>query len=294
MNSMNPDKKILLVPVDFTKHTQIAVNQAVYYAKSLNAEIQLLYTVEPESFFTGLFSDVQEDDLIAKAREKLLEIANQIRSKVSDVQTLVAKGKIYETIVDTSELIGADFIVMATGGSDSFRRRFIGSNTLRVIRSSKIPVITIRSDAPRLQVKNIILPLDIQKETRGKVVSATKLAEIFNATIKIISLVDEDNEPNIRRLEIITNQVKEFIADRDIKFTAQLIKLKDKDNIGEIVVQYAKDNDGDLIMIMTQQEINFTELFVGSAAQEIINHSDVPVCSIIPPDTGVATKFKPY
>lgn len=291
---MQPDKKILLVPVDFKNHTQIALNQAIYYAQALNAEVHLLYTVEPEGFFAGLFSDEDEDKLISNARKKLQEIAENIKDQVPDVHIMVAKGKIYETIVDTAELIGASFIVMATGGADTFKRRFIGSNTLRVIRSSKTPVISIRSDKPRLQVKNIILPLDIQKETRGKVVSAVKLAQIFDATIKVVSIVEKDEPEHEYKLEIITNQVKEFMKDKHVNFTTKILKVDSESKIGEAVVNYAKENDGDLIMIMTQQEINFTELFIGSAAQEIINSSDVPVCSIIPTSTGIATQFKPY
>lgn len=292
---MNTEKKILLVPVDFNKHTQIAVNQAIYYSTALNAEIHLLYTVEPEGFFSGLFSDEDEDKLISKARSKLLDLANEIRPKVMDVQILVAKGKIYETIVETAELIGADFIIMSTGGADSFKRRFIGSNTLRVIRSSKIPVISIRSEEPRLQVKHILLPLDIQKETRGKVVGAVNIARTFNATIDIISIVDEDeNADNVYKLNIITEQVKQYIGEANIAFTAHLIKLEHNKKIGDEVISYAKEKDIDLIMIMTQQEINFTELFVGSAAQVIISQSDVPVCSITPIETEIATKFKPY
>lgn len=291
---MQPDKKILLVPVDFKNHTQIALNQSIYYAKALNAEVHLLYTVEPEGFFAGLFSDEDEDKLISNARKKLQEMAESIKNQVPDVHIMVAKGKIYETIVETAELIGANFIIMATGGSDTFKRRFIGSNTLRVIRSSKTPVISIRSEEPRLQVKNIILPLDIQKETREKVVSAVRLAKTFDATIKVVSIVEKDEPEHEFKLEIITNQVKEFMEDKHIHFTTKLVKVESDSKIGEAVINYAKENDGDLIMIMTQQEINFTELFVGSAAQEIINTSDVPVCSIIPTSTGIATKFKPY
>jgi len=35
-------------------------------------------------------------------------------------------------------------------------------------------------------------------------------------------------------------------------------------------------------MIMTQQEVGFTDLFISSAAQEIINNSEIPVLSIRP------------
>jgi nucleotide-binding universal stress UspA family protein len=52
--------------------------------------------------------------------------------------------------------------------------------------------------------------------------------------------------------------------------------------------------EGDLLMIMTQQEQNFTFRFIGSAAQEIINTSDVPVISIIPSMKRNIVAVTPY
>jgi hypothetical protein len=40
--------------------------------------------------------------------------------------------------------------------------------------------------------------------------------------------------------------------------------------------------DGDLLLMMTQQELDFTDYFIGSSAQEIILHAEMPVLSIIP------------
>ena len=37
-----------------------------------------------------------------------------------------------------------------------------------------------------------------------------------------------------------------------------------------------------MIMIMTQQELDFHEYIIGTIAQEIINNSELPVISIIP------------
>ena len=41
-------------------------------------------------------------------------------------------------------------------------------------------------------------------------------------------------------------------------------------------------------MIMTQQELDFTEYFIGSTAQEIINNSELPVLSLTPEEEGVS------
>ena len=48
----------------------------------------------------------------------------------------------------------------------------------------------------------------------------------------------------------------------------------------------SKETGADLVMIMTQQELNFTEYFIGSTAQEIIDNSDLPVLSLTPVKKG--------
>jgi nucleotide-binding universal stress UspA family protein len=59
----------------------------------------------------------------------------------------------------------------------------------------------------------------------------------------------------------------------------------------EEILQAGKRVVADLIMIMTQQEVGFTDLFISSAAQEIINNSDIPVLSIRPTPKKDTTVF---
>ena len=47
-------------------------------------------------------------------------------------------------------------------------------------------------------------------------------------------------------------------------------------------------------MIMTQQEQDWTPYFIGSSAQSIINHSTIPVLSLIPEPKKDMSVFKPY
>jgi len=71
-------------------------------------------------------------------------------------------------------------------------------------------------------------------------------------------------------------------------------RFAENENLGDEVIKYATEVDADLIMIMTQQETNFKDRFIGSAAQEIINNASIPVCSVIPTVKKDLTVFHPY
>ncbi len=180
-------------------------------------------------------------------------------------------------------MIDAVFIIMGTTGSGSMKSRFIGSNALRVVRSSDVPVITIKGKEHRNGCKNIILPLDLTKETREKVNFTIELAKLNNASVHLITVLFTSDEFVVNRLTRQLQQAKTFVEGEGVKCEAEIIKtVTGEKSVAEAIVSYAHKKDGDLIVIMTQQEVNFTQMFIGSSAQEVINKSDVPVLSIIP------------
>ena len=86
---------------------------------------------------------------------------------------MIAQGKVYEEINKVAKMISANLIVMGTNGAPKGTvKRFIGSNAERVIRSATCPVITIKGKTHRDGCKNIILPLDLEKQTKEKVTFA--------------------------------------------------------------------------------------------------------------------------
>ena len=84
--------------------------------------------------------------------------------------------------------------------------------------------------------------------------------------------------------------------DRGVECTAEIIKgIKGEETLSENILEYSLKVEGDLIMIMTQQEVDFTQYFIGSSAQEMINHSKIPVLSIRPLPKKDLTAFpNPY
>ncbi len=179
---------------------------------------------------------------------------------------------------------------MGTNGTQGGIKRFIGSNALRVIREAPCPVITIKGKKHRFGCQLILLPLDLTTETRQKVNKAIELANYFGSAIKVVSVVTTEDEFIVNKLKRQLSQVKNFIDEREVICTVELITGKD---VPEELLKYAKQVKADLIMIMTQEEMNWTERFIGSAAQEVINGTDIPVLTIHPKEQP-ATIVTPF
>ena len=274
----------ILVPVGFSEQSLAALKQACLIAKIKKSEVVILSVIEEQSKISGLLIDNPFEEIRNKVKDKLDEISEMHSSKFSvKVDSMVASGKIYEQIVEVSSMINANLIVMGTNGSPKgVIKKFIGSNAERVVRLSNIPVITIKENTSTENFDNIILPLDLGKETKEKVTFAIEYARYWNSTIRIVSvfLKDNTNEKNILIKNL--NQVSNFISNAGVKCTSELIEGEKKQSLGDFVINYEKKFDSDLIIIMTKKEELALSNNLSVTARYIIHNSKIPVMSIKP------------
>ena len=271
----------ILVPIDFSEQSLIALSQSYNLAKNIKAEVVLLYVIDEvnpmvKMFIKGLdeIRGAVESNLKSLAEEKIKETGLKI-------STLVEEGKIYQVINDVAKKMKATFIVMGTKGVES--SKFIGSNALKVVKTAPCPVITIKGKEHNKGCGKIVLPLDLTKETSDKVNKAIEIAKIFDAEICAVSILLTGKEDVVSKLKDQLLLVQNYIIKNKINCTAEMVKiLKKDDKLSHAVIAYAEKIDADLIMIMTQQEKDIKEFFIGSHAREVINFSDIPVLSVQP------------
>ncbi|MBU1369073.1 MAG: universal stress protein [Bacteroidetes bacterium] len=290
---MSDKQYSLLVPVDFNEQSLVALQQSYNLARLLQYEIVLLYVQEEKDFLNSLFSAEQKQQIAQDINQKLEQIASEVsRATAVRVSPLVKKGKVHTNILDVADKYNSRFILMGTNDSvksDEPLKNMIGSNTSKVIRQSKVPVIAFNGKTHFNGCRSILLPLDLTKDTRQKVTYAIEMAKLFGSTIKVISVLwDKDSIDIKQHLIVQLKQVQHFIKEAGIVCMSELIETGNTQQalVPAILDYVHEESDIDLIMIMTQQENRMIEFFIGSAAQQILRQSEVPVMSIIPRDLG--------
>ncbi len=275
-------KNKILVPLDFSEQSLIALEQSYNLAKIAHAEIVLLYVMEEPSGLLKLFAKPAAEIKLF-IEEKLEELIEEKQAETGlEFEYLISKGKPYEKIIEVAEMIRAKMIIMGTKAGSSISK-FIGSNTLRVVQTAPCPVVTIRGKDHKKGCDIIVLPLDLSKETTHKVDKAIELAKYFNAEIRVISILKTGNRQVVEKLTAQLKHIGNKIQLEGIKTVLNLIKIIDgEDTIGSAVVAYAEKISADLILVMTQQESDPKFLYIGSAAREIITTSKIPVMSVLP------------
>ncbi|MBI2968424.1 MAG: universal stress protein [Bacteroidetes bacterium] len=276
-------KHRIVVPIDFSEQSVIALGQACGVAKVTGADIILVNVIEDLGMFEKYFSQKERQEIQKSIDDRLAKFAGDHSKEHGVTITFrVERGKIYDVINKIASDLNATMIIMGTSGTMGLMK-FIGSNTLRVIREAKVPVISIKGKHHRKGCDNIVLPVDLTKETRQKVTYAIELAKFYRgAKIWVCSILTTDDEFIVNKLTRQLSHVKSLITGAGVKCEAEMIKQHEKKSIADLVLEFSKKADADLIMIMTQQETRFAEMFIGSSAQEMVNESEVPIMSIVP------------
>lgn len=257
--------KSILIPIDFSKQSLLAVEQTYELAKHTHSKIILMH-VSPKNS-TEHATELEE--LAAKARTE----------SGQPVETLNLKGDVYELTDKEAERLDCALIVIGIDTQVRFRN-FLGVNSIsKFLKNAPCPVITIRSKDSRNQCKSIAMPLDLSAESREKVQITVQLAQYYGADIRIVSVFPPNDEKYENNLLPYLNQVKRFIKEKGVNCTNKSIP---SNNVAQAVVEYANKNDCDLIVQMNKKDLSIGDIFGGAVSQQIVETSNVPVMSINP------------
>ncbi len=135
----------ILVPVDFSTHSEVVIEKAVQLAQPLGSELTLLHVHEP--IVTGpAFGDVMPIPPATSTQEfdsRLVELARDYRSRGLTVDTRCLVGAAAAEILALAQEEAFDLVVMGTHGHTGWRHLLLGSVAERVVRESSCPVLVV-------------------------------------------------------------------------------------------------------------------------------------------------------
>lgn len=269
---MNNPFSHILVPFDNSAASRVALRTAVNIATSFNSKMSMIYV-----------------DNGSGNAEKALEIKGvleKIKSNTTkNIELIIEKGKMHKEVVRTAETIDADLIIMGTHGTSGFEEFWIGSNAYRVVNSSEIPVLTMQEKFDQDKFSHIVVPIDDSRDTKQKLPMIAKLAKTFRTRVHLFGTSKysgSEVQGNVKRNVAWS---KELLAKETIDAE---VAFKFGANIADLTMEHAKEVGADLIVMMSESEPSMG-FFMGSNAQRLVNHSEIPVLTLHPKDIKVTS-----
>jgi len=270
----------VLVPVDFSSDSINAFEHALIYAQHADADIRMIH-VSKNNNFDEPFNLKEYRDLGGRTIEDFFDIIiNKYKAKIPNkIDYKIRTGKVYIEVCNQAKYDDSNLIIAGTHGISGFEEYWMGSNAFKIVSNAPCPVITIRNGYIRRELKTIVMPIDVSKDTRRKVNYTIDIAKTFNSEIHIIG-VRETNKPRInKKVQNYVEQVSSVVEKNGVKYKTEMLLAK---NITDTIIDYAKEHKAELISAMTEQAESAFNIFLGKYAQQLVNHSPIPVLSIRP------------
>ncbi|MGI9532942.1 universal stress protein [Lutimonas sp.] len=270
--------KRILVPVDFSPEAESAARVAASIARKTGSEIFLVHmlelpvtTIDPAEMNT-ISSEPQIIYFMKLAHEKFDKFKSLPFFDGLRVIESIQFQHAFSGIINESEKNNIDLIVMGSQGASGLQEMFIGSNTEKVVRRSKVPVLVIKKGGEKFDVKNFIFASDFNKESKSTFHRVVDFANLFDAKIHLLYINTIHNFNTTKNIE---KRITEFMDDFD--FSNYTTNIYNDISIEKGILSFARDIDADLIALNTHGRSGLSQLFNGSIGQELANHALRPV-----------------
>jgi nucleotide-binding universal stress UspA family protein len=274
----------IIVAYDFQELSNAALKQSYELAKFVDSGIMLVVTLNDDLLS---LSSSSTDNLQTGITARLKEVADNATAESGvKVDFRIETGKIYEPVLRIATENKARFILMGRTSKESDKGGF-GSISRQIVEQAPCPVITLSSVSGLTEFKNVVLPIDLTKQTREEVFNAISLGLFFDATIHLVSIVMGGIPERKSRIYKKMQGMKKMIEENGVRCTEKLFK-KSHFAVHEMILGYAKEIDADALMIMTHQEISTYDTYIGAVAHQIIKAAGIPVISL----TSAAAMYK--
>ena len=269
--------KKILVPIDFSKQSEYASKMANRIAKKSNSSVYLLHLIELPTGIVDMgagsnFSIPESMLYLRKVREQIITFKDRFFNKNLDIKYAIKFQNPYEGIQKYGEKIDADLIVMGSKGHSDFEEILIGSNTEKVVRTSKRPVIVVKKDEDKFKPKDLVFASSFKRENKDTFAKFLDFANEFKSKIHLLKV----NTPNkFESTQQAKENIKNFISEYNLP--KHSINIYSDTTIENGILNFSRDIDADLIALSTHGRSGLSHLFNGSITKNLSKNALKPM-----------------
>jgi nucleotide-binding universal stress UspA family protein len=272
--------KKILVPIDFSKPSEYAARMAAKIAKKTGASITLIHLIElpsgvSDTGYRSRFSIPESMLYLRKTKEKVLEFKNSFFTEDLTVTYFIKLNNPFDGIIKYADKIDADLILMGSKGHSKFEEIMIGSNTEKIVRSSKIPVIAVKRDSKKFSLKNLVFASNFKEENKEVFIKFLNFANAFNSKIHLLRV----NTPSQFERTFTTEQkMKNFIKEYNLpKYS---LNIYNDTSIEKGIINFSREHKADLIALSTHGRSGISHLFSESVAKSLSKKALKPIFTV--------------
>lgn len=271
--------KTILFPTDFTPLASQAFQYAIHLADKLDAWIILLHAHHYTRADSEFIPDGIMNALTSEEEQKVLE---QFSDYESEVQKMLGKrvkivprvvfGFPKDQILEVSNKMKPDLIVMGTQGNRPWLNRILGSVTSEVINHAPCPVLAVPEDASYQGIERIIYATNFEEDTLEVFDQLAQFAGILEAKLACVHIKTENNGWDIVQLNLFNRLYQERIHSHQAEFF-----LQNDPDVVHGLNSFMETHPGEILAMRLQSRDLLEKLFRPNITQQMAKQSNVPL-----------------
>lgn len=300
---MIPIRRILC-PVDFSRFSRHALEQAIALARETGAEIAALrvFAFAPVAETVAAGGSIPMEPMRLGPEERsavtreLREFVAGVDAEAVTIRTTLHEGDPTVRIVEYATEWRADLIVLGTHGRTGFERLLLGSVTEKVLRKAPCPVLTVPprvvSAKQGLSFAKILCAVDFSATSLRAMDYAASLSAVGGPGITVLNVVELFSEVSTRDEVALDTpdfraEIKRTAAARlhdaiseAVRARCAVAEMVTMGKAWKEILHVAKDQACDLIVLGVQGRSTADLLLFGSTTQHVVRQAACPVLTI--------------
>ena len=269
--------KYIIVPTDFSECANNALRIAVDLAKRVNLDIILCHVYQ---FYSNESFDIETISDIASEKEKKLQmdlnlLIEPYKTRNLNFRKEILLGKSIVKFLSASFMEKAELIVIGSHGASGIKEILLGSNAEQIIRKSNYPVLTIQSSIKEIQINKILFASNFLAEVYPAFKSLQEFISVFKPKLHLLKIITPEH---FETSSYSNSIISDFIQDcHPENYT---VEIANEYEVESGIIDHAHSSHSDVIAIATHGNTGISHLISGSIAENIANHSPLPVLSV--------------
>lgn len=256
---------LIIVPHDLTSIGDAALHYANFIAKHRGAEVHVLHII----------SDKKKSNAVLNELNKVIDNYKNKEKTTVTFKTLVQVGNIFEGIGAIAEELEARLVVMGTHGIKGMQRLF-GSHAIKVVTSATVPFLIVQDTHPPEKISNIIMPINLTKESLQILNPTAEVARSFGAKVHI--LAEKQTDPRLsQQIKVRISLVKKEYQEKNVD--SEVHMLKSSGSFYKKIRIFAREKNAELIAMAYHSSSLFPQ-FDGFTQSLLTNDEKIP-CLIV-------------
>ncbi len=273
--------KTILVPIDSSDTSLVAVDYAIDLSRTFKSEIEGISIIDIKKLAGPFMRDlgtsiggmVPYGDFQQKVRQFLEDTAraalDELEGKCNTAgipfTRTIKEGVVGKEIVESAKR--CDIISMGMAGEHAFwRDAFLGSNLESVVRQTHKPVLVTPEKYKKFT--KILVAYDASSFSTKALITGAEIAQQMRLPLTVVTVSDDKKSG-----EDILSQVDENLKDRNI--TCDKV-LKDGEAVN-VILDFCKEGSYDLLVMGAYGHSKIRELIIGNTTVQIMRKVDCAV-----------------